>query len=350
MDDIVVGAHSREEAFAIVRRLQSRVEELSLYLNTGKTKIVRCADFRAGLMKAANDEVGELAAAMKLGAVVASPRLEEVIERHMALTKRPEAWSRVLRRLYTVARDARCERFLDCVDVHLADFPDSARNIFDYLTAFPLESELVDRLSAAVDGFSGVYEDVEILFALYLSVAPNADCPDLRVQVVQRALRVIEDRRVATPRVAAANVLVLSKFGSRSDVLALEHLYLQRRLLTVDLEHAMVAVLGLEPESKNHGYWDAMAKRSRFGGYLTALQAGERQAVSMALSATRPILRRPPARAVFSPRMLLLAPVVRRAAAKQVAGRSRAWVKTVEGTPRPLRDLAALRLLTDGRP
>ena len=60
MDDIVIGANSKEEALQKVQRVQDALEQLGLYPNTAKTRIIKAEEFSNDYMKDENDYLGEV--------------------------------------------------------------------------------------------------------------------------------------------------------------------------------------------------------------------------------------------------------------------------------------------------
>ncbi|KEP75500.1 hypothetical protein HR12_30905 [Microbacterium sp. SUBG005] len=98
---------------------------------------------------------------------------------HRDLVTRPDRWSRVTRRLYTL------HRRLDVKDRgphwtrDLADDPAGAAIYFEYFRSWPLTQSGIATVGAAVDGFHGLYSDVEVMFAEAVATAPVANDPDL---------------------------------------------------------------------------------------------------------------------------------------------------------------------------
>ena len=103
--------------------------------------------------------------------------------------------------------------------------PDSARGIFDYLSAFRLTTRRFETLLEALERFGTVYEDVEILAHEYVSVAPCLCSPALTDKIADWALEIVKREATSRPRVAASACMTLGKFGSPGHIAELARLF-----------------------------------------------------------------------------------------------------------------------------
>jgi hypothetical protein len=317
MDDIVVGAQTYEEALQQVRRVQTSLERVGLYPNTAKTRIVRRQDFAKDYMKLENDFLGEVEESIRDGSPN-RPVFRTRLRKHLgAATKPPRAWSRVLRRYYTISRRLGDDYLLERAHSHLVEFPESARWIFEYLTTFRLTPGRFDRLLLALDRLGGVYEDVDLLAHEYACLCPQARSDNLYSRIADWGTRVFEDTLESNPRLAGVACMTLGKFGGDK-----HHDVVDR-----NLEHALRgdAVVGRQAlvllmAIGRVGLEDLPALAPRMGprtlsqaSFLRAIMLGETRAVNMALFAMKPSKRKDPERFVVRPRLLFLAPLIRRA-------------------------------------
>ena len=138
VDDVVIGGSSRQEALQQVPRAQGSLEELGLYPNAAKTRILAASTFADDYMKDENDYLGIVQEELAASIPVFRPQFRERLERHVKSPRRPKAWGRVLRRYSTVSRRLEDQYLLRWWPRHLEESPDSARNILDYLATFQL--------------------------------------------------------------------------------------------------------------------------------------------------------------------------------------------------------------------
>lgn len=350
VDDIVIGAKSRDEALQFVRRAQEALEHLGLYPNSAKTRILRSSEFGDDYMKAANDYLGELATEITAGAADIR-KFRKSLRAHLRLprAKRPKAWSRVLRRYYTSSRQLRDATLLAEWTGHLLESPESARHIFDYLGTYPLTVARVQQLIDVLNDFGGVYEDIDLLAHEYLCTAPNPASTRLRSLIAEWALKLIDASIEKRPRLAASACMTVGKFGLPAHLDALEVIYaravkrdtvarLQATIVLYGAGRATSAMIrGLVARSSH--------ETAQSIEYLLAVTAGEKEAVNLAVGLIQPSAREHPTRAVVRPRAVFLAPLVRAADPKKWATASVIWRKQLEANPREFRDRAAERWL-----
>lgn len=318
MDDVIVGAATREEAVVIVGRVQDALEKLGLYPNRAKTRIYRATEFQVDYMKDVNDYLGAVHDQVEAGQPTDLVTFQRQLRIHlrMPVSRRPKAWDRVLRRFYTESRRLGVPYLLPSWPVHLKSEPTSAAHIFDYLSVFRVTEGRVNRLHAVLSTLSPRYGDVHILALEYLAQAPAInDAPSrqaasvLGFELLERAMK-REDWEVGS-----GAVVVLGKYGQRTD---LERLLLifesQMKLDTPLRQQAFAVLLGAGflgsddiDEAAPHSTFDS-AVHLRF---LRRLHAGDVEAVNRALGLLEPALRRHPDRNAIRPRALFLSPLVR---------------------------------------
>ena len=347
VDDIVAGADTWDEALKMVRRLQATLESLGLYPNSAKTRVIRRAAFRLDYMKAENDDLGVIEEQIKAGT---ADRLafRAALVAHLHRRDHPKGWPRVLRRFYTLSRGLRDEYLVERWQTHIEETPDSARNVFDYLSTFRITQRRFRRLLEVLDRFGTVYEDIEILAHEYVCAAPAPGSGSLPVEIAEWALRIVEREAVARPRIAAAACTTVGKFGDETQLRRLLAAYRGWSRDSVVRTQALVVLLGAgllgSAELQN------LLARSRLESlenieFLIALCAGEKQATGMAFSALQPIKRHQPDRYVVRPRMLFLAPLVATAAPREWRTQSAKWHRQLTSNTRELRDHASERWL-----
>ena len=345
MDDVVIGANSKEEAIRFVARIQRAMEQIGLYPNTAKTRIVSARAFRLELMKPANDLIGEIQEAF-----ANNPHDQDVIDEtnraiddHLGLRARPRAWERVLRRWYTTCRTQRNPVLLPQALKHLAELPGSAPHILDYLTVFPMDANRVRNLVARIDDFGGVYEDIEIMAHECICQAPGSDTDRFRALVSAIALQRIRTAR--SPWIAVSACTTLGKYGRAEDF---QELY---RMAKVGHDRApwklqaLMVLLGagtIEAGQAIREWRDRFPQATEIA-FLEAVLAGERRAVTMLADFISPREALTPHRWVVRTRSLFMVPVLSHVDNSLWTARSNAWRLKILSNPPELADRAVER-------
>ena len=367
VDDIVIGTDSKEEALRIVNRAQTSLEKLGLYPNTAKTRIIEADAFTADYMKGENDYLGEVEERYKAGIAEDMAEFRRRLTEHLAIGQpkpkswiaflrpsyhrepKPKAWNAILRRYYSLSRRLRDETLLDHAIKHIDQSPDSLRHILEYLATFPLERERLDALIDLLRKLDGLYEDVELLACEYICVAPNDDSDEIRTRLSQWALEMVERRLTTKPRLAAGACLVVGKFGKEEHIKRLTELF--RTKMTSDSvvrQQTTIVLLGAGamaseqlPEIVPH----ASLETSQHLRFIRSVVEADDKAVGMSLSLLEPIKRKEPARYVSMPRMLFLAPLLRKSAPTKVAAVEKMWKARLQGNQTGFADGASERWL-----
>jgi hypothetical protein len=317
MDDIVVGAKTYEQALQHVRRVQMSLERVGLYPNTAKTRIVRRDDFTWEYMKDENDYLGELDNRLVEEKGVDLEEFRNRLKAFLRLRPRPpRAWTRVLRRYYTLSRRLESDVLLRHAHEHIVSFPDSARWILEYLGIFRLTARRFDNLLGALGRLAGVYEDVDLLAHEYLCTAPQTRSPALHQRLADWALSLYMDYVKTRPRLAAAACVTVGKFGGTAQFDALDA-SLDGALRADNPAGRQAAVLLFGADRLTIDQFPALAPSSGPQtlsdlAFLSAIGQGEAKAIGMALNVMRPSPRRDPDRNVIRPRMMFLAPAIAR--------------------------------------
>ncbi|MFI8631416.1 RNA-directed DNA polymerase [Microbacterium sp. NPDC077663] len=189
MDDVLWGVETSEEAHRILARFQLRLEALGLYPNGSKTRILSKSEFIESYMISSNAElsrVDDLVEPLfdhgRLVKDVPAELAEEVVQlasKHRTLPVRPDRWSRVTRRFYTIHRRLGLPDMAADWATDLADDPGGAATYFEYFRSWPLTKDGLNTAGAAVDGYFGLYADVEVMFAEAVATAPVAKDEEL---------------------------------------------------------------------------------------------------------------------------------------------------------------------------
>jgi hypothetical protein len=353
VDDVVIGAKSTDEALQQVSRAQTVLEPLALYPNSAKTRIIPTADFTKDYMKDENDYLGEVEEGIGAGTHTAS-EFRRRLRRHVRITPRPKAWARVLRRYYTASRHLRDRYLLNWWADHIVQSPDSAANILEYALTYPLSLRRLKYLRGRLETFAGVYEDVDLLAIEYVISAPNAESAELRRWISDWAKFLIDSSKKDRPRLAAASVVALGKFGYRQDMEWLHNLYVTELVGDSPVRQQAMSVLfgaGLIDEAVvRRSMARSTIESVQHAEYVLALLRGEDDAVGHAIGLVQPSRREQPTRWAFRPRALFLAPVARRSAHVRWKKASAGWLMGVATDPREFRDRAAERWLRRRQP
>jgi hypothetical protein len=350
VDDIVMGADTWDEALKLVNRLQIAMEAAGLYPNSGKTRIIRRAEFRVDYMKLENDYLGEVSDEFEAVGTVDMARFRARLHKHLTRADRPKAWVRVLRRYYGLSRRLDDPTLLRWWPTHLEDTPDSARHIFDYLACRPMTLPRFYRLTEVLDHFGGAYEDLEILAQEFLCQVPCPNTTELRERIADWALEKMRKEASQNPRLAAAACLTVGKFGLTKHIDELE-LEFKRHMPGDTVLRMQASIVLFDAARLTTADLQRLLVRSRDDSvdnleFLIALGEGSRDAVGMAFSALDPVEKREPNRWVVRSRMIFLAPILRSVAARQVAIVAPRWQRLLKSNHPRLRDSAALRSLS----
>lgn len=184
MDDALWGARTIEEAHQILARFQSVLEAIGLYPNSSKTKISSKSEFIQAYMIESNARLQEIDSRIeplfRRGREVESAPadliadLQSASTAHRAVAPRPERWSRVTRRIYTMQRRIGLDDWSDHLAEDLCDDPAGAATYLEYFRSQPLTLERIASIESALDDFFGLYFDIEFMFAEAVSTAPVA--------------------------------------------------------------------------------------------------------------------------------------------------------------------------------
>lgn len=217
MDDIVLGAESREEGYRLISRVQSALERVGLYPNASKTRVILREEFQTEMMKEANDYLGDVDQRLRSGESVNLAEFRARLRDHLALAERPRAWERVLRRYYTASRELRDRHLLNHFAKHIFEWPGSSRHILDYVSTFRLTVHRVASVRSAVEGVGDLYQDAMLLAMQYASIGPTVRSLTLRREIARWGRATIEMHHEKRPRLAAAAVIIVGKFGDEAD-------------------------------------------------------------------------------------------------------------------------------------
>ena len=228
MDDVLWGVESEEEAHHVLASFQARLEEVGLYPNGSKTRVRPKAEFLAAYMVESNatlEAIDRQAESLfDRGRVRESPPSElvdELLEAsafHRTHLDRPDRWGRVTRRIYTLQRRLGVPNWLEFWAEDLSEDPSGAATYFEYLRAWPIDTSVLEMATAAVGRFSGLYEDVEVMFAETVATAPVADSPSTWSLIFDFAFARFAE--AAKPPKADANIasawfVAAAKYGNR---------------------------------------------------------------------------------------------------------------------------------------
>lgn len=337
MDDIVIGAMSREEGHRLVARAQRSLERLGLYPNTAKTRVTKRLDFVEDMMKDENDYIGDLEKTIKGNGSVSTSEVQSRLNQHLRLARKPRGWERVLRRYYTLSRRLRIPRLLDVAFEQLAHYPGSTRNILDYCSTFPLTPRRVERLKAAVDQSCLMYEDTRQLAFEYLAVAPNRKDRRLASIICRWAEEVLQEEHYTNGRLAAVAVILLAKFGGESELGRLEQLLRDgikyASVLRVQLLIVLTAASRL-PHEELLAYSGESKPMAEAVQFISGLLDGDGKFVGMALDIIKPRERQDPRIYMIPPRGMFLCPIAERGNPRLVTTARKKWINLLKsGTP-----------------
>lgn len=360
MDDVIWGVGSVEEAHLILARFQQRLEALGLYPNSSKTRISTKTEFLDSYMVSSNAALSEVDQRLepffergKAVAAVPSEIKEDVRSMstaHRELSTRPDRWSRVTRRLYTL------HRRLDVTDwgTHwardLADDPAGAAIYFEYFRSWPLTQSGLVAVGAAVDSFHGLYSDIEVMFAEAVATGPVANDPPLWAALFEYAAgRFSAHAKMPNGdgNVASAWFVCAIKYGNK-----------QQRASIIDkamkwcassIPSVIVQVAAVDPGvelSKAlppalYGPDEAIA-----ADFFRRLDASDTRTVNVVRSQLTPVVALAPLRAMVRPRSVQLLDRVgnlRGLEAKQV----QKWLRHLSENEERLRDYRTEALLAE---
>ena len=350
VDDVVIGGSSWQEALQQVRRAQTSMEQLGLYPNAVKTRILPASVFADDYMKDENDYLGMVQEQLDKGTPVARAWFRQRLAQRVKGTTRPKAWGRVLRRYYTASRRLEDKYLLRWWPKHMQESPDSARNILDFLATFQLTKSRLRTLQSVLARFGGVYEDLDLLVREAVSQAPNNASVATREAYAEWGLNTADAELEGNPRLASASILVIGKFGVERQLDELASMFRARMVTdTPARQQAVVVLLGcgrIDESDLINLLVQSSAESVQHLQFLLALIAAEPRAVGTALSGLEPAERRGPDRWVTRPRMLFVAPLVASADPKRWSAVSTGWLKKLRSNRRRLRDAAAERWYT----
>lgn len=351
VDDIVIGASTYRQGLRLVKKVQLAMEALGLYPNTAKTVIIRSSELEAEWLRSENDFVGNVEWALKKAYSVDlqqfRTRLRGFLDDENAKGKR--AWPQVVKRYCTVSRILEDRTLYGRAFDLVEETPSLARNVFDYMAAFPLTAEVLDRIKNFSMATTGLYDDLDLILHEYICLAPNDDSDKIRSAIGEWALELVKRNYERSPRRAAAAAMTLGKFGLEDHFIDLKAVFdryqsfesparQQATIVLAATNHLPVLdLLDLVP--------DASSESARHFRYLSSLRKGDKQAVAMALAVVQPLEKRGPDHWVVRPRALFLAPFLRQGSPVRWRAASAGWRSKVQGVPLRFRDRAAERWL-----
>lgn len=372
MDDVVVGVHSEIEGYQVLSRIQRVLHRLGLYQNSTKTRVITSEEFITGLMVERNaslDEINHDIAQLGGGPlrtiedlpVEIFNDLASVWDEHVnqSIQTRPAHWDRVLRRLYTTSRHARDDTRLDRVCDDIWEFPASAKSLLEYVRAFPLTEDLIEKLVEVVRRSRRLYEDIPLLVSEAVATAPISSSTSLSDKIADNFLALIYEEipRLADPltlrvasRTAAAATVVLGKFGS------LDHHNQMFREVWPKCPADSVLRLQMLPIFAGYGWIEPRLGESEIAGlpwrsalnvnFLQAIATGDEHAVGVALGLINPDMRLMPLRWVSQVRGILLIPLLARSAPTRWAKMAIHALDHLQRNPERLRDFRTEWLIT----
>lgn len=228
MDDVLWGVASEGEAHHVLAKFQARLEEVGLYPNGSKTRVRPKAEFLAAYMVESNatlEAIDRRAESLfDRGRVRASPpsalvdELREASASHRMHLDRPDRWGRVTRRIYTLQRRLGVHDWLEFWAEDLAQDPSGAATYFEYLRAWPIDGSVLAMAGAAVDRFSGLYADVEVMFAETVATAPVSNATSAWSSIFDfasaRFAKAVKPPK-ADANIASAWFVAAAKYGNR---------------------------------------------------------------------------------------------------------------------------------------
>lgn len=328
MDDITIGASSQSDGRSLVGRAQAALERIGLYPNASKTRVIRRDKYEEDYLKDENDYIGEVERLAKVKDNVDRDEFEARLRRHVNLRSRPKGWERVLRRYYTASRILRSEILRKPAFNHIRRYPGSARSVLDYLATFTVEAADISRLSRNWNSLSPQYQDVRILCMEYLALVPNSGEEFTEEAIVKIAKKVYNENKDDHPRLAAAAITALGKFGSEVHLAAISSIARDRQIAPVVRSQAITISLGarrLEPTElptlavEGHDVTDIE--------FLLALHRGDHKAFQMTLDRADLRQRRSPTIWMIPPRPMFLVPTLRAIDSETLEKRKDKWRK-----------------------
>jgi hypothetical protein len=333
MDDIVVGAKSAHEGSQLVSRVQKSFEAIGLYANASKTRIVERSAFLAEMMKEENDFIGEIEDKIKEKKPIDPGVIESRRRAFLKMTPRPRAWERVLRRYYSLSRKLQDPYLMRFWGDHLSQYPGSTRNILDYSSTFVLTTRRIDTLKAAIGRDQGLYEDISFLALQYLAVSPSQRSMKTNESAIKWAKSIIRSQRFERPRLAAAAVVVVAKFGEGRNFRYIENLFHSDRDRNGNSFRRQLAVIlwcmGRISHEELLRFGAESPEADRASSYLEALSTGEDQAVRLLLGTMEPKAREEPKMWMIPPRTMFLAKLDGVATHKSFLAAQRGWRRRI---------------------
>lgn len=328
MDNIVIGATSREEGHKLVNRTQQSLERLGLYPNTAKTRVIKQSEFIDDMMKDENDYIGDVEDTLKNGGLVSLDEIRSRLNQHLRLTPKPHGWERVLRRYYTLSRRLRLPRLLDVAFEQIGQYPGSTRSILDYCATYPLTPRRLERLRTTVETTCSMYEDIQQLAFEYLAIAPNLKNQRLSSTICSWMTDVLQQEHDRNGRLYTTACILLAKFGGDAELDFLQQLLENGTndpatmrvqllvILTAASRLSLAEVIWYSGESR------PMADAAHF---ITGLFHGDKKYFWMALSVIKPRERREPRIYMIPPRGMFLCPIAERGKPESVYAARDRW-------------------------
>ena len=177
VDDIVVSVPNEVAAGMVMARIERTLARLGLLPNSSKTGIVTKDEFR----KEHHEEHNELLDLVHKSTGNEIPptddtklEFEEMLS-HFLNSERSGKWNRILKRYYTESRRIRSDTLLSEWVEHLAQYPEDARNILDYVAFFIGSRQFAEECFCFLNEHGSLFDDVQILLyeCLLLKPFPN---------------------------------------------------------------------------------------------------------------------------------------------------------------------------------
>lgn len=370
MDDFVAGADSPHEGKKIIARIQARLEPLGLYPNPAKTRIFTVEEYKARIMAGENaylERVDNALDEVQSGGLRSrsfrdDSLLTEFVERAQAFREiepRPSRWDRVLRRYYRYMRELSVGTWLTHAVADLAEFPDSASHILEYVRSFPLQVGMADQLLKACSAASELYGDIPLLLLETVATAPTDTSAALAPEIIKRASTLTNEmlNQDIAPRARVDWILaylapVLAKFGTADDRLNwVESLDLPSRPVQSAVRlHALPIQVSLGIPSQR-AFVSEMAGLSWSSvltlDFIRALEDGDDRSRGVVIGVVSPSVRLLPNRFQVHSRAISLIRILIQKPERRVSmglGRAKAHL---ERNPTRLRDERMIQLLDE---
>ncbi|OIQ60445.1 RNA-directed DNA polymerase [Neomoorella thermoacetica] len=162
VDDIRIAVDDIDEGKRCIAKLQQALENLSLNINSSKTRIISKEEARRELFIDLNvflDRIHEETNKGKGNLYLSE--FEKKLTRFL-VTEQIGGWERILRRFYTESRRIGSNVLERFAWKHIKEFPGSASHILGYLEGRPYSQKILNELWEYLFSTANLYEDIEI--------------------------------------------------------------------------------------------------------------------------------------------------------------------------------------------